>query len=112
MGYRAAMGEPFERVDVARARELVEDGGVLVIDVREPHEWASGHLPGSRHVPLGAFLRDPSSHLEQDNVIFVCAHGMRSQTAAAAAATLGFKKLYSLTGGTVAWAHNGLPLVR
>jgi rhodanese-related sulfurtransferase len=93
------------------AQELIEQGGVDVIDVREPSEWARGHLAAARLVPLGEFRANPARYLPRDGVIFVCAAGIRSQTAAKLAESTGRARLYNLTGGTRAWAVAGLPLV-
>jgi rhodanese-related sulfurtransferase len=49
--------------------------------------------------------------LPRDGVVFVCAKGVRSLTAARAAEAVGLQRLYSLEGGTSAWAGAGLPLV-
>ena len=103
---------PVVHLSADRACHLLAQGGIDLVDVREPHEWASGHLPGARHVPLGTFLRDPRAHLLQDRVIFVCSHGVRSLTAAAAASSLGCREVYSLEGGTVAWTRLGFPVER
>lgn len=81
-----------------------------LIDVREPNEWARGHLPGARHVPLDRLRIDPKSALPRDGVMFVCARGGRSQTAATIAESLGLTDVYSLDGGTDGWASVGLPI--
>lgn len=90
---------------------LVAAGGVDVVDVREAREWATGHVPGARLVPLDALRADPAAALPKDNVIFVCAKGTRSATAAKLADARGLKQVYSLDGGTLAWAKAGLPIV-
>jgi len=95
-----------------QANELMAQGDVEVIDVREPHEWLGGHLPGARHVPLGQLRRGPKAALTRDGVIFVCAAGVRSQTAAQLAAAVGLSRVYNLSGGTRSWQNAGLPLVR
>ena len=102
---------PIRRIDPEEARTLLTDG-VDLVDVREPHEWAQGHIPGARHVPLGELTRDPHKHLPRDRVAFVCAHGVRSLTAAGAAARLGHQEVYSVDGGTEGWKARGLPVVR
>jgi rhodanese-related sulfurtransferase len=96
----------------AQAQELITHGDVDVVDVREPREWQGGHLPGARLVPLDRLRAEPDAALNRDNVIFVCAAGARSQTAARFAESRGLKKIYNLTGGTRGWANAGLPLVR
>ncbi len=40
-----------ESITPQRAQELIDSGEVEVVDVREPHEWLTGHLPSARHVP-------------------------------------------------------------
>ena len=93
-----------------QAYELVTHNDVEVIDVREPAEWNSGHLAGARLVPLESLRRSPSASLPRDGVLFVCAAGVRSQTAARLAESMGFKSVYNLSGGTRAWVKAGLPL--
>jgi rhodanese-related sulfurtransferase len=87
-------------------------GDVEIVDVRDPREWSGGHLPGARHVPLERLRAAPEAALTRDGVIFVCAAGVRSQTAARLAEAQGLTKIYNLTGGTRGWASAGLPLVR
>lgn len=95
----------------AQAQELVARGDVEVIDVREPSEWSTGHIAGARLVPLGELRADPKAALTRDGIVFVCAAGVRSQTAARVAASLGFARVYNLSTGTRGWAAAGLPLV-
>lgn len=89
---------------------LCAAGDVDVIDVREPHEWIGGHLPGARLVPLGAFLRDPRASVRGGRTVFVCAHGLRSVTAGVAAESAGVAEVFNLDGGIVWWVARGLPL--
>ncbi|HSN14293.1 MAG TPA: rhodanese-like domain-containing protein [Anaeromyxobacteraceae bacterium] len=91
-------------------RSLTESGGVDLIDVREPHEWIGGHLPGARLVPLGVFLRDPRGNVRGERAVFVCAHGLRSVTAGVAAESAGVPEVFSLDGGIMWWVARGLPL--
>ncbi len=94
-----------------QAQQLINRGEVEVIDVREPHEWAEGHLAGARLAPLGEFRANPKANLQRDGVVFVCTAGVRSETAARIAASLGFSRVYNLTGGTRGWVRAGLALV-
>ena len=95
-----------------QAAELIAQGGVEIIDVREHHEWLDGHLACAHLVPLAQFRQNPKAELRSGGVIFVCAAGVRSETAARLAAQSGFKEVYNLTGGTRAWLKAGLPLER
>ncbi len=86
-------------------------GEVDVVDVRDPREWSGGHIPGARLVPLEQLRASPNTAIPRDKVVFICAAGVRSQTAARVAASLGHTMIYSLNGGTRAWVKAGLPLV-
>ena len=100
------VNEPFERVSVDRAKELIA-GGIQVIDVRTPAEYAQGHIPEAKLVPLDTILARPHDLLRSDNILFVCQVGQRSALAAEMAAAIGFKRLYNLDGGTEAWLKAG-----
>jgi rhodanese-related sulfurtransferase len=99
-------------IEPRQAQELIARGGFDVVDVRDPREWSGGHLPGARLVPLDRLRASPKDALPRDGVIFVCAAGVRSQTAAKLAEATGLTNLYNLSGGTRGWVNAGLPLVR
>ena len=94
-----------------QAQELINRGDVEVIDVRDPGEWSGGHIDGARLVPLDQLRANPKATLPRDGVLFVCAAGVRSQTAARVAASLGLTRVYSLSSGTRGWVKAGLSLV-
>lgn len=91
------------------AAELAQ--GAFTIDVREPDEYAAGHVPGARTAPLselGAHL----AALPADRPVYViCASGNRSAWAAEHLETAGFHAI-SVAGGTSGWARTGRPVVR
>ena len=99
-------------VSPVQARELIARGELDVVDVRDSREWSSGHVPGARLVPLDRLRVEPKASLPRDGVIFVCAAGMRSQTAARVAEASGLTNVYNLVGGTRGWQKEGLPLER
>jgi rhodanese-related sulfurtransferase len=99
------------RISPQEASALVAQGYDLV-DVREPHEWAAGHIPEARHVPLRELAARPQNHLPRDRVVFVCGHGVRSLTACAVAQKAGLADYRSVDGGVAGWAAEGRPLVR
>ncbi|MCC7106956.1 MAG: rhodanese-like domain-containing protein [Chloroflexi bacterium] len=106
------LAEPFRRVTPEQARELIESGSVKVYDVREPGEYAQGHIPGARLVPLGKIISNAAELIQEDNILFVCEVGQRSAVAAEFAAALGRQDLYNLEGGTGAWREKGFPIDR
>jgi len=95
-----------------QAHQLISGGEVDIVDVREDREWSSGHLPGARWLPFDRLRASPKTALPRDGVMFVCAAGIRSQTAARLAVAQGLKRIYNLSGGTRGWVNAGLPLVR
>src|SRR5437660_12758171 len=100
-----------ENISPRAVAQLVAREPVLLIDVREHREWDAGRIDGARLVPLDQFRADPEAHLARDvPIVFICARGVRSLTAAKLAERLGYEKLYNLEGGTGAWARDGLPL--
>jgi len=82
--------------------ESVEDHPIL-LDVRQNHEWKSGHLPGAVHVPL-AVLESRVDDLEQDRpIVTYCGSGMRSIDASYVLKRVGRNDVRSLAGGITAW---------
>ncbi len=104
--------EPFYRVDVAEAKEMLTENDVAVIDVREPHEYQAGHIPHATLIPVNSVFARREELPKDKKLIFVCAVGQRSALAAemAAAAGLPADRLYSLDGGTDAWRQAGEPV--
>jgi rhodanese-related sulfurtransferase/transcriptional regulator with XRE-family HTH domain len=94
------------------AGALVAEGGIDIVDVREPHEWAAGHIPGARLVPLGDLRANWEAAGIREKALFVCAKGGRSLTAAQLAEPRGLAEVYTLEGGTDGWAAAGLPIER
>lgn len=77
-----------------------------VVDVREPHEHAAGHVPGARPVPLGQ-LASRVDELDRSRVVHVvCASGNRSRVACALLDARGFRTR-NVDGGTAAWLRAG-----
>ena len=105
--------EPFYRVDVAEAKHMLNDGDtVSVIDVREPHEYQSGHIPSAVLIPVNSVFARREELPKEGKLLFVCAVGQRSALAAemAAAAGIPADRLYNLDGGTDAWRRAGEPV--
>jgi rhodanese-related sulfurtransferase len=83
--------------------EKVKAGGAVIIDVREPSEFAGGRVPGAVNVPLGQ-LRERAGKLDpQAETLLICASGSRSATAARQLKALGFAEAYSVKGGMRMW---------
>ena len=118
---------------VAEARALIREispsglhaapGDALVIDVREPAEFETGHIPGSINIPRGvlefqvdahpavANVSDPALSHKERPIVVVCRTGGRAALSALSLQRLGFADVRSIAGGVLAWGEAGLPLV-
>lgn len=100
------------------ANNLAKD--IVLIDVREPAEYAEGHIAGSVNFPRGVLemkiqmhpqFKDAEAPLEEMNkheIYLICRSGARSALAANSLQTMGFNKVKSVAGGMMAWQEKGL----
>lgn len=106
--------EPFTRISVAEAKEKLDAGTAVMVDVRDPDEYVQVHAAGVRLIPVNTVLgevkqiRDFAATKE---VLFICKSGQRSALAAeyATAAGLDDLEMYNVEGGTTAWVEAGYP---
>lgn len=76
---------------------------LIIVDVRQPDEYAAGHIPGAILIPLPN-LEDYLDQLDKETEIFlVCRSGVRSRTAAKILAEKGFRQVRNISGGMLAW---------
>jgi rhodanese-related sulfurtransferase/transcriptional regulator with XRE-family HTH domain len=99
-----------KQINVNEAAALLASGGIDIVDVRDPRDWASGHVPGARSVPLETARANPRSHFKDGPLLFVCQRGIRSFSAAQSAVAAGLSDVYSLDGGVLAWVSAGQSL--
>ena len=99
-------------VNPRQAREL-QRSGLVLIDVREPAEWAAGMAEGAKAVAKAELEKSACFHIADVHqpVILICAGGKRSDACAEALMTQGYQTVYSVLGGTQAWQADGLPMV-
>ncbi|MCX7622888.1 MAG: rhodanese-like domain-containing protein [Thermomicrobium sp.] len=93
----------------AQARQRT---GALVIDVREPHEWKTGHIPGARLIPLDELPLRVAELDPEREIVLVCRSGNRSAQATLYLQRAGFRRVVNLAGGMIAWTRAGLPVER
>jgi len=89
-----------------------DKGEYLLLDVREPTEYQAGHIPGALLVPLGELEARQGELDRSKRIIAYCRSGNRSMAAATALCGLGFKSIYHLDGGILAWQYEtiaGMP---
>ncbi|MBX6351092.1 MAG: ThiF family adenylyltransferase [Clostridia bacterium] len=88
------------------------DAGVAWFDVRLPHEFARGHVPGSRLLPLDELGERMAEVPKESVALFVCDQGAKSALAVEVLRAKGYGLAYNLAGGLMAWENLGLPLER
>ena len=94
------------------AVQLINREKAVVVDVREPAEFAAGHVTGAKNVPLGELEAKLPGVMKNKTLplILVCASGARSGRAVAIAKKLGYEQAQSLGGGLKAWKEANLPI--
>ena len=97
-----------------QATLLINREDAIILDVREQGDYAKGHIPNARHIPLSEFARR-SAEMEKwkgQPLILCCASGGRSESAGAQLRKAGFEKIYNLRGGMMEWEKAGQPISR
>jgi thiazole biosynthesis-like protein len=89
-----------------------EDEPALLIDVRTPQEYYSGHIKNTRMLPLGELLSNTNviEEYKDREIVAICHSGSRSMMAAQILARTGFKDIRNLTGGMMMWHRRGYPV--
>jgi rhodanese-related sulfurtransferase len=82
----------------------------VILDVREPEEWAAGHVDGATHVPLGEVPQRLGELPDADPLYVICRSGNRSGRAVAWLGQQGIETV-NVAGGMRAWAAAGRPMV-
>ena len=93
--------------------------GALLVDVREPGEFAGCQAPGAVSLPLGRIRAQGAAAIDAlgpeadaQEILLVCHSGMRSRAARAALAADTRRRYVNVSGGMSAWAAAGLPLIQ
>ena len=96
-------------LDIDDVKEGLASAAITLVDVREPHEYAAGHIPGSISHPLSAF--DPEElRALPGRIVFSCAAGVRSIRAIELAQAAGLAVNEHYRGGFKEWAIMGEPV--
>src|SRR5215213_4944525 len=97
-------------VDLEEVKQGLEDGSMFLVDVREPQEFAAGHIPNAVSHPLSTF--DPAAlPIEEGRrIVFSCASGVRSVRAIEFAQAAGLDLHEHYRGGFKDWVASGEPI--
>jgi len=101
-------------VDVKQAQSMVNNQGALLLDVREPAEYAAIHAPNAKLIPLGEVglrLKEIEAYKDKP-VAVICRSGRRSAKAVALLQEAGFTQASNVQGGIQAWEKAGLEVIK
>ncbi|GAA0298228.1 hypothetical protein GCM10009128_16270 [Psychrosphaera haliotis] len=123
----AEVRKTINEISTSQLNELLHKEEVIVIDVREPGEFAAGHVPSSVNFPRGVLEMKIHTHpavgyecdtetalkaLAEKELYLICQSGGRSALSAESLQRLGFSKVTSVAGGMKDWKEQGLEVVQ
>ena len=110
--FSGAKAQNVQDVDAPKFKELMDKGNCLLLDVRTPGEYSTGHITGSTNINIS----DPAFEsriklLDKSKIVLIyCLSGSRSEVAAMYMSKLGFKLVYNLQRGLINWNRAGFSL--
>lgn len=105
-------GEGGGGLSAQRAVQLINRERGVLVDVREPEEFAAGHPIGAKNVPLNQLEAKLAGAVKNKTVplLLICASGARAQRAVAVAKKLGYEQAQAVAGGLKSWKEANLPV--
>lgn len=103
--YRMLPAKGVKSISMDEVKELLAKKTEVAqfVDVREPSEFRSGHVPGFQNIPLGQ-IRNRVNEIQKDRpVVLMCHSGTRSMQAARTLVKQGFTEVRNVSGGMMAW---------
>lgn len=109
VAYFLFMKRPAKGIQNMSSADLVEtlknkSNPISIIDVREPFEFASGHIARAKNIPLGQISGKLKDIPKDAQIVFVCRSGNRSMQAARVAQKQGYTSVFNLVGGMSRWS--------
>jgi rhodanese-related sulfurtransferase len=97
------------QITVEQAKQEIEAGSVVILDVREPKEFKQGHLPGAINIPRGLLEFKVLDKIpdQNSNIVVYCKVGGRGALAAKTLRILGYNNVKNIAGGWEAWLKAG-----
>ena len=101
-----------KNVSVQQAVQLINRRDAVLLDVRDAAEYAAGHLPNSRHIPIGEMDKrlKELDKFKQRPVVVICRSGNRAASACAVLKKNGFAEAFALKGGVLGWQQANMPI--
>ena len=101
-----------EQLQQLLQQPISQENPICLIDVREPHEWQTGHLATATHIPLKELPNQLHKLNPHAQTVLYCKAGYRSLQALSILQAAGFTKLHNLQGGILAWHSKIDPNIR
>ena len=104
---KSAENAGYHRISQKEARQMMEKNSVIVVDVREPEEYAQGRIPGAKLLTLDRIDAKSAAEVipkKETQALVYCRSGHRSKMAAAMLAKLGYTQIYEM-GGILSWPY-------
>ena len=101
-------GGGYKQISQDEAKKMMDNGNVIILDVREKDEYDAGHIKDAVLLPVGSINADTAAAVidSKDSVVLVyCRSGNRSKTASATLAKLGYTNIYEF-GGITTWKYD------
>jgi len=108
----AEANEYITNVPVPIAKELLDEGGYIFLDVRTVREYKKGHIPGAIHIERGLLEFKINNQIPDKNakIVVYCKVGERGSLAAQTLVRMGYKNVTNIEDGWVAWERDGHPV--
>ncbi len=103
-------GKPLPSLSADELSEKLKNNKhLLIVDVRQPEEYQSGHIAGAKLIPLGELSRKMKGLPAHREIVCVCASGSRSHSATRTLVNAGYN-VYNMKGGMQSWRRAGFPV--
>lgn len=99
-------------ISVSEAKDLLDKGGYVFLDCREPKEFKMGHIPGAVNIPRGLIEFKIAKQVPDKNepLVLYCKSGGRGCLATCTLCRMGYKNVKNMDGGWLAWEKAGYPI--
>lgn len=106
-------GKPMKNMSPREVKIGLDGGDIVLVDVREKHEYDAGHIEGCHHLALSEFdtAKLPEC-AEGQTLVMYCQGGMRSAQATKKCQSAGIDNVANMAGGIMNWYQNGLPVTK
>ena len=99
-------------IDAPTLKTWLEDRAVVLVDVREPGEYANEHIPGAQSIPLARLERSALNLESNQRLVLYCQSGKRSAQGAQKLAAAGVTDIHELGQGILAWKNAGYGVIK